>query len=71
MRPTATSTTLKGSHIPGTSYDPFRVESLMGVHGSVGGATLAHGYNLSAFQAESVYNIGPSGLRGPTRAPAR
>ena len=32
-------------------YDPFRVEGIYGMSVSVGGASLAHGYYLSAFQA--------------------
>ncbi len=37
---------------PGWLCDPFKVERIIVVTGSVGGAALAHGYSLSAFQAE-------------------
>jgi len=38
------------SHSAGVD-DPFRVESIVGVPESVGGAALAHGYDRPAFQA--------------------
>ena len=71
MRPTANLSTLKGSHFPGISCDPFWVEYLIGGWRSVGGAALAHGYCLSAFQAEAAHNAKSSNLPEPTRTAAR
>ena len=54
---TVSNPTLKGSEILLETlitkgfYDPFRVERIAGMPESVGGAALAHGYCLPAFQA--------------------